>query len=80
MVLSDYGMTHSDDLVPIYLDEYLDLSYIQYVIVASGYATILPYALEQEKVTKKKYNTIVLFLHGISFLSLSACFILSLAR
>ena len=50
MVLSDYGMTADSDLTPIYLDEYLDLYYIQYVIVSSGYATIIPYALEQEKV------------------------------
>ena len=50
MVMSDYGMTSDIDLVPIYLDNYLDLSYIQYVIVGSGYAQIIPYALEQQKI------------------------------
>ena len=50
MVMSDYGMTSDDQLRPIYLDDYLDLYYIQYVIVGSGYATIIPYALEQQKI------------------------------
>lgn len=50
MVMSDYGMVADDQLKPIYLDDFLDLYYIQYVIVSSGYAQIIPYALEQQKI------------------------------
>ncbi len=45
MVLSDYGMTADNELEPIFIDEYLNMTKIQYVILSSGYAAIVPYAL-----------------------------------
>ncbi len=40
MVLSDYGMSKTEELKDIYLDEYLDMQRIQYVILSSGYAQV----------------------------------------
>lgn len=50
MVMSDYGFTDTSYLQPVLLDQYLDMDIIQYVILSSGYAQIIPYALEQYKV------------------------------
>ena len=52
IVMSDYGMADVDELEPIFLDSHLDLDSIQYVIMSSGYATIIPYALDHNKVGK----------------------------
>jgi hypothetical protein len=48
--MSDYGMSAASDLEPIVLDEYVDTSLVQFVIYNSGYASIIPYALEHRKV------------------------------
>lgn len=50
MVMSDYGFTDTSYLQPVLLDQYLDMDIIQYVILSSGYAQIIPYALEQYKI------------------------------
>ena len=36
LVLSDYGMSDNSELKPVYLDDYLELDLIQYVILSSG--------------------------------------------
>lgn len=50
MVLSDYGMTATEDLTEIELDEYIDLDLIQYVIVSAGYAIVVPYVLDHRHI------------------------------
>ena len=50
MVLSDYGMTASEGLSEIELDDYIDLELIQYVIVSAGYAIIVPYVLDHRHI------------------------------
>ncbi len=50
MLISDYGMTDVQDLVPVFLDEFIDMDQLQYVILSSGYAALIPYALTHPKV------------------------------
>ncbi len=50
MVISDYGLTDDKYLEDIPLDEYLDMDNLQYIILNSGYATLIPYALTHHKV------------------------------
>eukprot|EP00095_Tigriopus_kingsejongensis_P000745 maker-scaffold273_size229271-snap-gene-1.19 protein:Tk00745 transcript:maker-scaffold273_size229271-snap-gene-1.19-mRNA-1 annotation:"hypothetical protein DAPPUDRAFT_31637" len=50
MVISDYGFTDITYLEPVLLDQYLDMDLIQFIILSSGYAQIIPYALEQYKI------------------------------
>lgn len=50
MVISDFGMSDDTLLEPIFIDDYLDLQHIQYVILSSGYAAIVPYALTHKAV------------------------------
>ena len=50
MVLSDYGMTATEDLAEIELDDYIDLDLIQYVIVSAGYAIVVPYVLDHRHI------------------------------
>ena len=50
MVLSDYGMTATEDLTEIELDDYINLDLIQYVIVSAGYAIVVPYVLDHRHI------------------------------
>ncbi len=50
MVVSDYGLTDSEHLTPIPLDQLLDMDQIQYIILSSGYASVIPYALSYQKI------------------------------
>lgn len=50
IVMSDYGVTDTRGLQKVVLDECIDLDSVQYVIYSSGYASIVPFALQHEKV------------------------------
>ena len=50
LVISDYGLSGTDTLQDINIDEYLDEDDYQYVIYTSGYAKIIPYALKHDKI------------------------------
>ncbi len=49
LVVSDYGLTDTDHLTPLPLDKLLDMDQIQYIILSSGYASVIPYALTYQK-------------------------------
>jgi hypothetical protein len=61
LVISDHGLTDTSLTSNVLLDDYIDLDDVQYVIYSSGYATIVPFALQHEKVTFLK----VIFLKTI---------------
>lgn len=46
LVLSDYGMTDIDDTQEIVLEDYINIDDVQYIFYASGYASIVPFALQ----------------------------------
>ena len=50
VVMSDYGASDARLLEPIFLDDYVDLDETQFIIMSAGYATIIPYALTQQKI------------------------------
>ena len=53
LVISDYGITDITDLNEVVLDDCIDLNSVQYVIYSAGYASIVPFALQHEKVNIK---------------------------
>ena len=63
LVISDYGITDITDLNEVVLDDCIDLNSVQYVIYSAGYASIVPFALQHEKV-KKCYFEINKFKEG----------------
>ena len=50
LVISDYGLSDTDELKDVNLEEYLDEDDYQYIIYTSGYATIIPYALKHDQI------------------------------
>ena len=50
LVISDYGVTDIRGLSQVILDDCIDLKWVQYVIYSSGYASVVPFALQHEKV------------------------------
>jgi hypothetical protein len=50
LVISDYGITDIRGLSEVVLDDCIDLNSVQYVIYSAGYASIVPFALQHEKV------------------------------
>ena len=50
VVISDYGITETAELEDINLDEFLDEEDYQYLVYATGYAKITPYALNHKKI------------------------------
>ena len=50
LVLSDYGLTDTDETTEVVIEEYIDLDDAQYVIYSAGYVTIVPFALQHEKI------------------------------
>jgi len=55
IVMSDYGVTDTRGLQKVVLDHCIDLDSVQYVIYSSGYASIVPFALQHEKVDSEIY-------------------------
>ena len=45
LVLSDYGMTDLRETTDVYIEDYIEMDDVQYLIYSSGYATVVPYAL-----------------------------------
>ena len=50
LVISDYGITDTEETTDIYLEDYLNFDDTQYVIYQAGYATIIPYALLHQEI------------------------------
>lgn len=50
LVLSDYGLTDTDETTEVVIEEYIDLDDAQYIIYSAGYVTIVPFALQHEKI------------------------------
>jgi len=50
LVISDYGLSDTDALKDLNLEDYLDEDDYQYIIYTSGYATIIPYALKHDQI------------------------------
>jgi len=50
LVLSDYGMTDLAETTDVSIEDYINLADVQYLIYSSGYATIVPFALNHAKI------------------------------
>ena len=50
LVISDYGMTDTSTIEDVNLEDFLDEDDYQYLIYATGYAKITPYALMHNKI------------------------------
>jgi len=50
LVISDYGLSDTDALKDVNIEDYLDEDDYQYIIYTSGYATIIPYALKHDQI------------------------------
>lgn len=51
MVISDYGLTDTDETEDIVMEDYIDMDDVQNIVYTSGYAAITPYALKHEAVS-----------------------------
>ena len=49
LVLSDYGLTDTSTTTEVNIDDYIDMKDVQYIIYASGYVSIVPYANHHDK-------------------------------
>ena len=63
LVISDYGITDIRDLNDVVLDDCIDLNSVQYVIYSAGYASIVPFALQHEKVFLQENGPSINYLH-----------------